>query len=226
MVDDGRKAMEACPENQFDLVLMDIQMPEMDGFEALASIRSSTRERGCTHPSSPSPLTQCKAIRRSASRPASMVISPSRSGRTSLMMISWIRSGRTRPLKSSATPSGSTIPSPSSKRGVTGSAAGARRTVPGSCSRSARAACATQSLAVTLERGAVGAYAEGIDRPLLGPEALTPPRTGVDVQGRTDRRGEGANGGGRGAGRRSVLCDVHEHRRTAVEATCLSGQTR
>ena len=32
VVDDGRKAVEACRETRFDLVFMDIQMPEMDGF--------------------------------------------------------------------------------------------------------------------------------------------------------------------------------------------------
>jgi CheY-like chemotaxis protein len=43
---DGREALAALSRQDFDLVLMDVQMPEMDGFQATAAIRKRERTTG------------------------------------------------------------------------------------------------------------------------------------------------------------------------------------
>ena len=41
VVGNGRDAIDAGLKSDFDLILMDVQMPEMDGFEATAAIRKA-----------------------------------------------------------------------------------------------------------------------------------------------------------------------------------------
>jgi CheY-like chemotaxis protein len=45
-VEDGRQVLAALEIEQFDLILMDVQMPELDGFETTAAIREGERGTG------------------------------------------------------------------------------------------------------------------------------------------------------------------------------------
>jgi len=42
----GREALERAEEEDFSLILMDVRMPEQNGFEAAGAIRSRSRNRG------------------------------------------------------------------------------------------------------------------------------------------------------------------------------------
>jgi len=46
VADDGLQALDACADNRYDLILMDCQMPGMDGFEATGLIRAREQAAG------------------------------------------------------------------------------------------------------------------------------------------------------------------------------------
>jgi len=48
MAGDGQEALKVLEEQTFDLVLRDVQMPGMDGFETAAAIREGEKKTG-TH---------------------------------------------------------------------------------------------------------------------------------------------------------------------------------
>jgi two-component system, sensor histidine kinase and response regulator len=50
VAENGKEAVTAFEEAQFDMILMDVQMPEMDGFEATAAIRLKEKSRGTRIP--------------------------------------------------------------------------------------------------------------------------------------------------------------------------------
>ena len=49
MADGGIAAVEACRQSSFDAILMDIMMPDLDGYRATAAIRANEVEDGRPH---------------------------------------------------------------------------------------------------------------------------------------------------------------------------------
>lgn len=49
IVEGGLAAVEACGASKFDAILMDVMMPDMDGYQATAEIRAAEAQRGDRH---------------------------------------------------------------------------------------------------------------------------------------------------------------------------------
>jgi CheY-like chemotaxis protein len=45
-VNTGKEAVAACAAQDFDIILMDVEMPELDGYQATAQIRAQERATG------------------------------------------------------------------------------------------------------------------------------------------------------------------------------------
>jgi CheY-like chemotaxis protein len=50
VVGDGKLAVDAAEDRRFDVILMDVQMPEMDGYQATAAIREREAASACRTP--------------------------------------------------------------------------------------------------------------------------------------------------------------------------------
>ena len=77
----GREAFETLAGQDFDAVLMDVQMPEMDGLEATAAIRASEEGRTAIIPILALTAHALAATANTASTPAWTATLPSRSRR-------------------------------------------------------------------------------------------------------------------------------------------------
>jgi len=49
IVDGGVDAVDACKQSTFDAILMDVMMPDMDGYQATTEIRAHEAQHGCPH---------------------------------------------------------------------------------------------------------------------------------------------------------------------------------
>jgi len=65
---DGREAVETAARTSFDLIFMDLQMPEMDGFEATQAIRAAERQAAAGGPTAHVPIVAMTAHAMSGDR--------------------------------------------------------------------------------------------------------------------------------------------------------------
>jgi CheY-like chemotaxis protein len=80
-VDSGREALRYLLDHDVAVILLDVNMPEMDGFETAALVRQRPRTRNVRSSSSPPTPTSCTP--RAATRSAPSTICSARSCRTS-----------------------------------------------------------------------------------------------------------------------------------------------
>ena len=69
LANNGREALAAWQTGTFDVILMDVQMPEMDGFEVVDAIRRRQREAGPSSPSHRADLCPDRTCNRRRPRP-------------------------------------------------------------------------------------------------------------------------------------------------------------
>ena len=58
---DGHEAVAAIREQQPDLVFLDVQMPELDGFGVIRAIGKRCRQSSSSRPTTPTPSTPSKS---------------------------------------------------------------------------------------------------------------------------------------------------------------------
>jgi len=79
----GREILDLLENRHFDIVLMDVQMPEMDGLETTRAVRMREKPLGATKSSSRPRRTPLRVTRNGARRPGGTPMPPSRSMRQS-----------------------------------------------------------------------------------------------------------------------------------------------